>query len=76
MGTNDHNTNMAEYVRSSSNKATDKKASEILTNKIHNKFSDNSSIGCFEDSFSLQVKDGSQAYQVFSRKKHMNHKNP
>ena len=41
----------------------DKRASEVLTNKIHNEFSDVFSvIGCFEGTFTLQTKEGHQLY--------------
>ena len=37
---NDANANMPEYFRSSGNRAADKRVSHVLTNKIHNEFSD------------------------------------
>ena len=45
--------------------STDKRASQILMQKIHNTFSDFfSGSGCFDGTFSLQVKDGSWPYQA------------
>ena len=56
----DNNTDLPDYFRSSTNRAADKGASEILTNKIHNEFNDIfPSIDHFEGTFTLQVKDGS-----------------
>ena len=52
---------MLNYFRSSINRAADKRAGQVLTNKIHNEFSDVfsfSGIGCFEGTINLQVKDG------------------
>ena len=60
-----------KHVRffSSTNRVTDKRASEVLTNKIHNEFSDVfSGIGCIEGSFTLQGKEISQQYHVPSRR--------
>ena len=52
--------NMPDYFRSSGNKSAHPKASEVLRNKISSEFSNIfSGIGCFEGTFSLQVKDGS-----------------
>ena len=51
--------NMSDYLWSSANKAADKRASEVLINKIHNEFSDAFSgfldIGCFGCTLTLQV---------------------
>ena len=44
---NDINANIADYFRSSVNRAEDKRASEVLTNKIHNEFSN--SAFCFRN---------------------------
>ena len=56
---------MSDYFRSSINKAADKRASQVLMQKMHNKFSDIfSGIWCFEGTFSLQVKDDSWSYQA------------
>ena len=46
VGTHDNNIYMPDYFRSSTNKAVDKRGSEVLTNKIHNEFSVFSGIGC------------------------------
>ena len=63
------NTNMPDYFRSSTNKAADKRANNALTNKIHNEFSYVfSATGCFQGTFSLLVKDGSQLYQAPPRR--------
>ena len=57
---NDTNANMPDYFRSSSNRAADKRTSEVLTTKIHNGFSDVfPGIGYFEGIFSLQARDSS-----------------
>ena len=37
---NDANANMSNYFRCSINRAADKRASQVLMNKIHNEFSD------------------------------------
>ena len=56
----DDKINMPDYFRSTANKAADKRANEVLTNNIHNEFSDVfPGIDCFEGTFSLQVKGGS-----------------
>ena len=39
IGMFDDKINMPDYFRPSANKAADKRASEVLTNKIHNEFS-------------------------------------
>ena len=63
-------TNVTEHFRSGVNKAADKMANEVLTNKTHNEFSDVLlGIGCFEVIPSLQVKDGSQPYEIPSEEK-------
>ena len=47
---NDTKANMPDYFRSSTNRAAHKRASKVLTNKIHNKFSDViSGTGCFKE---------------------------
>ena len=62
-------TNMSEHFISSNNKETDKRASEAITNRIHNTFNIVfSGIGCFEGMFSLKVKDGSHQYQASPRR--------
>ena len=40
VGTHDNNANMPDYFRSSKHKAADKRAGEVLTNKIHIEFGD------------------------------------
>ena len=56
---------MPEYFKSSANRVADKKESEGLSKKIYNEFSDVVTvIGCFEETFTLQVKEGSQPYQA------------
>ena len=54
VGTYDSNTNMSDYFRFSRNKALDRRASEVLTNKIHNVLTSDffSGIGCFEGTIS------------------------
>ena len=60
---------MPDYFSSSENKASDKGAREVLTNKIHNEFSDVfAGIVCFEGMFILQLLDGSQPYEVPPRR--------
>ena len=45
------------------------KSKHSINAKIHNKFSDVfSGAGCFESTFSLHIKDGSQAYQGLPRR--------
>ena len=61
---NDANTHMPDYFSSNANRAADKRASQVLTNKIHNALSIFSGIGYFEDMFSLQVKETSWPYQA------------
>ena len=39
-----------------------------LTNHIHSEFSDVSGIGCFEGTFSLQMRGGSPPYQALSKR--------
>ena len=56
---------MPDYFRSSTNRAARKRAGKVLTDKIHNEFSEVfQGIGYFEGTFSLQEKDGSQSYQA------------
>ena len=62
-------TNMPDHFNSSKNKEADKRASEAITNRIHNKFNDLfSNIVSFEGTFSLQVKEGSHPYQAPPRR--------
>ena len=69
MNANDADAKMLDYFRSNGNRATDKRASQVLTNQIHSKFGDFfSGVGCFEGTFSLHVKEGSQSYQVPHRR--------
>ena len=56
---NDINANMPYFVRSSINRAADKRASEVMKTKYIINSLIFSGLGCFEGSFSLQVKDGS-----------------
>ena len=61
----DDDKNMPDYIRSRANKVADKRASEILTNKTRNEFCDVfPGIGYFEETLTLQVKEGSQPYQA------------
>ena len=61
---NEINSNTPSYLRSSTNRAADKKVSQVLMNKIHNEFSTVlSGTGCFEGTFSLKIKDDSQQNQ-------------
>ena len=55
---------MSDYFRSSTNRVTDKRAGEVLTNQIHNEFNGVffSEIGCLEGIVTLQIKEGSQLY--------------
>ena len=57
--------NMADYFRLSINREADKKASQLIMQKIHNIFSNVfEEIGCFEGIFKLQAREGSQPYQA------------
>ena len=47
-----------DYFRPSINRASDKKSKQGI-DKIYNEFSDVLSIGSFEGTFSVQLKDGS-----------------
>ena len=60
------NVNMPDCVRSSINSTADKRTCLVLTNKIHNKFNIVFflRIGCFEGTFSLQVKNGSEQWSL------------
>ena len=58
---------MPDNLRSSTN-TTDKIASEVLRNKIHNEFRDFVKAQAVLRVFSLQLKDGGQPYQVPPRK--------
>ena len=63
-------THMLYYFHSSNNKEADKRASETITNRIHNEFNDLfSSIRCFEGTFSLQVKWGQPPISGTTKKK-------
>ena len=69
---NDTNASMPHYFSSGINRAVDKRVSQALTNKIHHVFSDFFSvIGCFEGTFTLQVKDARQPYQELPPKDHL-----
>ena len=58
----DSKRNMSNYFNFNTNGVADKRASEMLANKIHNEFSDFfSEIGAF----TLQIKEGSWLYQPF-----------
>ena len=62
-------TNTPDYLNSSYNKQADKRTNGTITNRILNAFNNLfSGIGCFEDMFSLQVKEGSHLYQVPPRR--------
>ena len=53
------------YFYSSNNADTDKRYSSEMTQKIHNKFGNIfNGIGCFESTFSLQLKPDSKPYQA------------
>ena len=59
MHMNDGKISMSYYFSCIANKAADKRAIEVLKDKIHHKFSDFfSGIGCFEGTFTIQVKAG------------------
>ena len=59
-GVHDGKINMQDYFKSSVNRIADKGASEVITNKIYNVFSNVfSRIGCNEGTFALQVNEGS-----------------
>ena len=57
----DNNANMPDYYMSSINRAADRKTSKVSASRMCSKFSDIyfSYIGCFEGTFSIQLKDGS-----------------
>ena len=62
-------THMPDYFHSGYNKEADMRVRETITNRIHNEFNDLiSGIGCFEDMFPLQVKDGTHPYQAQARR--------
>ena len=49
---------MSDYFHCSENKEADKRANEAIINRIYNEFNNFfSGIGCFEGTFSLQVKE-------------------
>ena len=56
-GAVDANSNMSDYF--SINRAADKRASQVLTQEIHNEFSNFSGIEYFEGMFRLQVEKSS-----------------
>ena len=69
--------NMSDYFRSTTNRATAKKAREEFTNKIQNEFNDFfSGIGYFEGTMTLKVKEGSEPYQVSQEGNYMLSRNP
>ena len=54
-----------DYFYSSQDTSGDRKDSAIMTKKVHDKFSDVfNGIGCFEGTFSLQLKLDSKPYQA------------
>ena len=56
---------MPGYVRSSMYKEADKRASQLVTQRIHNEFSDDfTGIGSFEGTFGFEVMKGSQSCQA------------
>ena len=60
---------MPDYFNSSNNKEADKGVSEADTNRILDEFNDLfSGICCFDGIFSVQVEEGSQAYQAPPRR--------
>ena len=68
-GTANNCTNMTDYFTPSTNREADKEASRTMTMKIHNDFSDIfTGICCFEGTLKLQVREGSQPYEVPPRR--------
>ena len=62
-------TQMSDYFHFSDNKEAGKRVSKTITNRIHNKFNNLFfTIGCFEGTFSLQLKEGIHPYQAPSRR--------
>ena len=60
-----HSNKLINYFYSSTNTDADKKKSSIMTQKIHDTFSNVfNSIGCFEGTLSLQLKLDSKPYQA------------
>ena len=60
---------LPDYVRPSANGEVDKEVSRILTEKIHNDFSDIFiGISCFESTFKLQVRESSCPYKLSPRR--------
>ena len=58
-------TNLLYYFFSSSNVDADKRKSSEMTQKIHDTFGDVfNGTGCFEGTFSLQLKPDSKPYQA------------
>ena len=55
--------NIPDYFRSSTNKETDKRENRLLTMEIHSNFCDSfMGVSCFEDTFKLQLREGSHPY--------------
>ena len=62
---NDNNNNSIKYFLPGLNSDSDKKASDEITQWLQRKFKDIfSGIGCFNGTFSLQVKPDSKTYQA------------
>ena len=56
---------MPYYFRSRTHREVDKEESGILTMKINKDFNDIfTGIGCFKDTFKMQVTEGKHLYQV------------
>ena len=63
------NSNIPDYLRSSTEKDAHNCTSQIITQRIHNEFRDDfTEIGCFDDTFRLQVKEDSWPYQTPSKR--------
>ena len=59
------NSNMPDYFRCNTDREADKRASQLITQRIHNEYIDVlTGIGCFDGTFRWQVKEGSQVYQA------------
>ena len=59
---------LVNYFYSSTNREADKRQSDDMIQKIHNTYGNIfNGIGCFEGTFSLQLKPNSKPYQVPSR---------
>ena len=60
---------MPDYFHSSNNKETDNRVNETITSRINNESINLfSGIGCFEGTFSLQVKEDNCPYQALPRR--------